>query len=97
MNDPKIDKVMPPHAEMKCNTETSTCMHKCMHENLFPEASWKVLFKFMYVLWEQPLLSTKGWLFKFWLEGTCDSIKQGWSYPLEQTYSFTNLQLVAMC
>jgi hypothetical protein len=29
MNDPKIDKAMPHHPEMKC-TETSTCMHKCM-------------------------------------------------------------------
>jgi hypothetical protein len=36
-------------------------------------------------------------LFRFWLEGASDNIKQGWSYPLEQTYSFTNLQLVDMC
>ena len=94
MNDSKIDKVMP-HPEIVYWNMHVVCINAW---NLFPEASWKVLlFKFMYVLWEQPLLSTKGWLFKFWLEGACDSIKQGWSYPLEQTYSFTNLQLVAMC
>ena len=50
MNDSKIDKVKP-HPEIVYWNMHVVCINAW---NLFPEASWKVLlFKFMYVLWEQ--------------------------------------------